>query len=212
MQVLRYLILFPALLLSSHLASAQSSVELGFGVTGSGIAVDPIPVAYRSDFDGPITYLGYYVEGSALLMQHDTWKPRAIVRLQSEGSNTSKDWPEIRVLSTSIGCMTGYQLTPVISLLAGGLANYQLSSRTESFDNDQPIHASNQPWSARISGGVRGDFGRWSSEMLVEKSLTSQSGAVILSREGSPSFRPSYSFLNVHLGLKYALFRSSVKS
>lgn len=211
-QVLRYIILLQSFLFFSLLATAQRNIEIGMGVIGSGVAVDPIPFAFRSDFEGPITYLGYYVEGAALLSNHKIWKPRAVVRLQSEGSNASKDWPAIRVLSTSLGCMTGYQLTPVISLIGGGFANYQLASQYEVIHTDQPQAEVAQLWSARITGGVRGDFGRWSSEMLIEKSLTGQNGGVTLAREGSPSFMPTYSFLNVHLGVKYILFQASEKT
>jgi len=174
-------------------ALAQGDLELGFGVLGSTIVVDPIPASYRGDFVGPITYLGYYVEASTLLSENEKWKPRAVLRLQSEGSNPSIDWPEIRVLSASAGCLAGYQLTPVISFLAGGFVNYQLSTRIQSMNDDMPVSNSNPAWGAKVTGGVRGDFGRWST----------------VSKEGATSFRPSYSFLNVQLGLKYALWSSS---
>ncbi|MFK8056143.1 MAG: hypothetical protein AB8F78_08515 [Saprospiraceae bacterium] len=208
----RYFILLPFLFLTAFVATAQRDFEVGFGVLGSGTAVDPLPAAYRSEFSGPITYLGYYVEGATVLIQHEKWKPRAIVRLQSEGSNASTDWPEIRILNTGFGAIVGYQLTPVVTVLAGGVASYQISSRIQQPANDQPLMELNGPWSGRFNAGIRGNFGRWCSEMLIEKSFTSLTGAVLLSREGSPSFQPSYSYLNVRLGLKYKLYQAPTKS
>lgn len=212
MQVLRYFLLPIAILLSPLLVTGQGNTEIGFGILGSSIVVDPIPAGYRNDFEGPITYLGYYLEASSLLSNNEKWKPRAVVRLQTEGSNASGDWPEIRTLSVNAGVTAGYQLTSVISFFAGGFANYQIATRTEILGTDMPAPNNKSPWGARFTGGVRGDFGRWSTEMLIEKSLTTQGGAVILSREGSPSFRPTFSYLNVHLGLKYSLFNALEKT
>jgi len=186
-------------------SDAQKNFEIGFGVLGSGTAVDPLPRAYRSDFSGPITYLGYYLEGAALLFQNEKWKPRMVIRMQSEGSNASIDWPKVRLLNAGFGLITGYKLTPVVSILAGGVVNYRLSSEIESINFNNPRRELGTPLSTRLNVGIRGNFGRWSSEMLIERSFTSQTGVVVLSREGSPSFQPTYSYLNVSLGLKYRL-------
>jgi len=173
------------------------------------MAVDPLPAAYRTNFSGPVTYPGYYIEGNTLLLQHEKWKPRALLRFQSEGSNPSTDWPKLRMLNGAAGGSIGYQLTPVIGVLGGGLACYQLSSQIIPTPTDQPQVERSGPWSGRLNIGVRGDFGRWSSEMLFEKSLSTSSGAVLLSKEGSPSFQPSYSFLNILLGIKFKLFQAT---
>jgi hypothetical protein len=208
-QVIRYVILFPILLLVASLTRAQSEIEVGFGVLGSVSAVDPIPLAFRNDFVGPNTYLGYYVEGSALLLEHSKWKPRAVVRLQTEGNKGSIDWPEIELVNAGAGAVVGYRLTPVITVLAGGVALYKVSSKIEPVDNDDPLISPTAPWSGRLNVGVRGNFGKWSSEMIFEKSYTTESGAVLLTRESSPSFIPSYSYLNVRLGFKYRIFQSN---
>ena len=207
--MIRYLILLLILVVSASLTKAQTDIEVGFGVLGSGVAIDPIPIAYRNDFVGPITRLGYYVEGSTLFVDHTKWKPRAVLRLQTEGSNSSIDWPEIQLVNAGGGVVVGYQLTPVVSILAGGVALYQISSRVDPINIDQPMVVTNEPWSGRLNAGVRGDFGRWSSEMIFEKSYNSESGSVLLTRESSPSFIPSYSYLNVRLGLKYKIFQST---
>ncbi len=192
----------------TSLTKAQTDFEIGFGVLGSGIDLDPIPVAYRNDFTGPITYLGYYLEASTVLSNHNKWSPRAIVRLQTEGSQASTDWPEIRVLNTGGGVIIGYHVTPVITILAGGVALYKVSSRVDPIHSDQPMTIDSAPWSGRLNAGVRGNFGRWSSEMIFEQSFTNESGAVLLTRDGSPSFVPTYSYLNVRLGLKYNILQA----
>ena len=209
MQVIRYFILLTVSIFFGSISLAQRQVEVGFGVVASGLAVDPLPAAYRSNFSGPVTYPGYYIEGAVLLFQHEKWKPRALLRFQSEGSNESIDWPQIRLNTAGIGGSIGYQLSPVISVLGGGIANYQLSSKIVPLPTDQPQLEKGNSLSGRINIGVRGDFGRWSSEMIFEKSFTSLSGAVLLSKEGTTSFQPSYSFVNILLGVKYKLFQSA---
>jgi hypothetical protein len=162
-----------------------------------------LPRAYQATFEGPYTYLGYFAEASYDVFPSERLRPRVVARIQVEGSEPSFDWPRTRFVNAGLGGRLGYQWTPVISIIGGGLLTYDIREDVGAGD----LTNENSRFNGRLQAGLRGDFGRWAAEMIYEEALLSRRGAILLEKEGALPFLPDYLQKNILLAVKYKLFQ-----
>ncbi len=208
LRLLAFICVFVFLLHAGH---AQTSLEVATGITSNQQSVPVLPRHLRNTFEAARLGAGLFAEAVVSYPTRGRFLPGAALRYDYSRVAGSDTWPSTSQHRLALGPRLTYRFTPIIFAVSGLEGTYSFRQNIEAgYRAHGSLGRTYTPWDVRGLLGLRGQLGRVSVTMTVERGFIDRRGAIQITDSSDQVYFPNYVDSAVRFGIGYVFEAKAV--